>query len=65
MAAIELAIWDLNAKLDDEPAHVTIARAFGRSPEPYPVNAYAAGGYYYAQDSAARLIEIRALPPSR
>ena len=29
-AAIELAVWDLNAKLAGEPAHVTIARHFGR-----------------------------------
>lgn len=45
-AALELACWDLNAKLDDEPACVTVARSFGREPrESVPV--YAAGGYYY------------------
>jgi L-alanine-DL-glutamate epimerase-like enolase superfamily enzyme len=31
-AALELACWDLNAKLSDEPAYVTIARHFGREP---------------------------------
>lgn len=46
-AALELACWDLNAKLDDEPAYATIARRFGRVPiSAVPV--YAAGGYYYA-----------------
>jgi L-alanine-DL-glutamate epimerase-like enolase superfamily enzyme len=46
-AAIELAIWDLNAKLADEPAHATIARAHGRPTEVRDVDVYAAGGYYY------------------
>lgn len=45
--AIELAIWDLNAKLDDEPAYVTIARAHGRPTAARSVDVYAAGGYYY------------------
>lgn len=56
-AAIELAIWDLNAKLADEPAHATIARAFGRPEEPAPVAVYAAGGYYYPEDSRQRLVD--------
>jgi D(-)-tartrate dehydratase len=45
-AALELACWDLNAKLSDEPAFVTIARHFGREPAA-TVAVYAAGGYYY------------------
>jgi L-alanine-DL-glutamate epimerase-like enolase superfamily enzyme len=48
--ALELACWDLAAKLDDEPACATIARRFGRAaapPDP-TVAVYAAGGYYYA-----------------
>jgi len=55
VAAIELAIWDLNAKLADEPAHVTIARAAGRSATRLPIPVYAAGGYYYPGDSLNRL----------
>ena len=46
-AAIEHAIWDLNAKLADEPAYVTIARAFGRKPTENSVEVYTGGGYYY------------------
>ena len=57
MAAIELAIWDLNAKLGDEPACHTIARAFGRAEVAPTMTAYAAGGYYYPSQSAARLKE--------
>ncbi len=53
--AIELAVWDLKAKLAGEPACDTIARRFGRSGAARAVSVYAAGGYYYAGDSTARL----------
>lgn len=46
VAAVELAVWDLNAKLVDEPAAQTIARAFGRPEARAAVPVYAAGGYY-------------------
>lgn len=52
--ALELVCWDLNAKLRDEPACVTIARHAGRdSAASVPV--YAAGGYYYAEGGAEAL----------
>jgi L-alanine-DL-glutamate epimerase-like enolase superfamily enzyme len=54
-AAIELAVWDLNAKLADEPAHATIAQAAGRAVAHWPVDVYAAGGYYYAEGSGHSL----------
>lgn len=54
-AAVELAVWDLLAKHHDEPAHATIARAFGRPPATTGVPVYAAGGYYRPGDSLARL----------
>lgn len=50
--ALELAAWDLNAKLDDEPAHVAIARHYGRQGKAGGVDVYAAGGYYYPDDGA-------------
>lgn len=53
-AALELACWDLNAKLGDEPAYATIARHFGREPAD-AVAVYAAGGYYYPGRSLDRL----------
>lgn len=53
--ALELAFWDLNAKLRDEPACATIARHFGHAMDPRGVATYAAGGYYYPGDSLARL----------
>jgi L-alanine-DL-glutamate epimerase-like enolase superfamily enzyme len=54
-AAIEQAIWDLNAKLADEPAYVTIARAFGRKPAEGSVEVYTGGGYYYAPGTGQTL----------
>lgn len=54
-AAIELAIWDLNAKLNNEPAWKTIARSFSRAGKADGVQTYAAGGYYYPEDSLDRL----------
>ena len=54
VGALELAFWDLNAKLADEPAYATIARHFRREPSP-KVAVYAAGGYYYSQDGLDRL----------
>jgi D(-)-tartrate dehydratase len=54
VAALELALWDLNAKLNDEPAWKTIAAHYGVKPsERMPV--YAAGGYYYPEDNLGRL----------
>jgi L-alanine-DL-glutamate epimerase-like enolase superfamily enzyme len=55
VAALELAVWDLNAKLADEPAYMCIARAAGRSLHVEPIPVYAAGGYYYPGDSLGRL----------
>ncbi len=56
VAALELAFWDLNAKLRDEPACQTIARQFGRVPSD-GVHVYAAGGYYYPGDHTHRLAD--------
>lgn len=57
VGAIELAVWDLNAKLADEPACRTIARRCGRQDESAATDVYAAGGYYYPDDSVERLVD--------
>ena len=56
-AAIELAVWDLNAKLADEPAWATIAQAASRPRTIAPIDVYAAGGYYYAWGSGHSLAD--------
>lgn len=54
VAAVELAIWDLNAKLAGVPAWKLIAEKHGVAARArMPV--YAAGGYYYPEDSLGRL----------
>jgi L-alanine-DL-glutamate epimerase-like enolase superfamily enzyme len=55
LAALELAVWDLNAKLADEPAWSWISKCNATRVERLDVSTYAAGGYYYATDSLARL----------
>lgn len=55
VGALELAVWDLNAKLADEPACRTIARRFALPVDATSTTVYAAGGYYYPDDSVARL----------
>lgn len=59
-AALELACWDLNAKLNDEPAYLTIARHFGRAVPTARVPVYAAGGYYYPGHPDSGLDALRA-----
>jgi len=61
--AIELAVWDLNAKLNDEPAYAAIARKHGpkNGSRSDTVDVYAAGGYYYAPGTGRTLgDELRA-----
>jgi D(-)-tartrate dehydratase len=57
LGALELAVWDLNAKLYEEPAYQNIARYFGRTIERRAMSVYAAGGYYYSGASTHRLRE--------
>ena len=55
VAAIEVATWDLAAKLAEWPAYRLVADAFGR-PAPSPVvKVYAAGGYYSDDGGIAAL----------
>lgn len=56
-SALELAVWDLNAKLVGEPASATIARHFGRARRDEQVAVYAAGGYYYPGEGGEKLVQ--------
>lgn len=55
VAALELAVWDLNAKLLQEPAYKTLRKHFNAAESGASIPVYAAGGYYYPKDSARRL----------
>lgn len=55
VATLELAAWDLNARLAGVPACHHIARTLGLPLPGEGVPVYAAGGYYYPDDSLGRL----------
>lgn len=55
-AVIEMAVWDLNARLKDEPVAATLARAAGRANPSTSIPVYAAGGYY---DNGGHQTKIR------
>jgi D(-)-tartrate dehydratase len=58
VAALEIACWDINAKRRGAPAHRMIAEHFGRPvAENASVPVYAAGGYYYPDDSMQSLAD--------
>lgn len=61
VAAVELAVWDLIAKLADEPAYATISRHVGRPGHERGVPVYAAGGYYSPDGSVDLTDEFRDL----
>jgi L-alanine-DL-glutamate epimerase-like enolase superfamily enzyme len=44
---IDMAAWDLAAKLTEQPLHRYLAERFGNAPAREQVSVYAAGGYYY------------------
>lgn len=61
LGALELAFWDLNAKLENEPAYATIARAFSLETADQGIPVYAAGGYYRGDNNVEALRdELRA-----
>ena len=60
VGGLEMAVWDLAAKIAGEPGHRFIARRYGCAVPPDRVTVYAAGGYYEPTSSLAELrAEIR------
>jgi L-alanine-DL-glutamate epimerase-like enolase superfamily enzyme len=57
VAAIEIATWDLAAKLRGVPLYRLLADRFNGGRFDRRVDVYAAGGYYYPEDGVARLID--------
>jgi L-alanine-DL-glutamate epimerase-like enolase superfamily enzyme len=56
VAAIELAVWDLAAKLQERPLWSLVAEHFGTEADPH-VSVYAAGGYYHPGSTLTTLRE--------
>lgn len=51
VGAIDMALWDLAAKLEERPLYQLLARRFGDGDCSERVSVYAAGGYYYPRGS--------------
>jgi D(-)-tartrate dehydratase len=56
VGTLDMALWDLVAKIADVPLHQHIA-AYGPKTPIKTVKAYAGGGYYYPHDDFARLVD--------
>jgi L-alanine-DL-glutamate epimerase-like enolase superfamily enzyme len=60
MAALDMAVWDLAAKVREQPLYAFIGERYGRSDVSPRVATYAAGGYYYEDGGLEALrAEIR------
>jgi L-alanine-DL-glutamate epimerase-like enolase superfamily enzyme len=60
VAVLDMAIWDLVAKIGEKPLSYVIAERYGSGPPAKKVFTYAAGGYYYPErDLGALKAEIR------
>ena len=55
VGVIDMALWDLVAKLEEKPLHRLIAERYGNGTPDERVAVYAAGGYYYPGDDVSVL----------
>lgn len=55
MAALDMAIWDLVAKIERRPLFRVLADRYGDGQPDPRVEVYAAGGYYYGGEDLLRL----------
>jgi L-alanine-DL-glutamate epimerase-like enolase superfamily enzyme len=65
VGVIDMALWDLVAKLEDKPLYRLLAERYRRGPADERVFVYAAGGYYYPgkgrqalQDEIRRYVDL-------
>ena len=57
VAAVEIAVWDVAAKLAGVPLYRLLADRYNGGRYDTRVEVYAAGGYYYPDDRADRLVD--------
>jgi L-alanine-DL-glutamate epimerase-like enolase superfamily enzyme len=57
VAALEIAVWDIAAKLGGVPLYRLLADRFNGGRFDTHVDVYAAGGYYYPDEGANRLVD--------
>ncbi|HSI79156.1 MAG TPA: enolase C-terminal domain-like protein [Solirubrobacterales bacterium] len=57
VAALEIAVWDVAAKLAEMPLYRLLADRYNGGEHDRDVEVYAAGGYYYPDDGVERLVD--------
>ncbi len=55
VGVIDMALWDIVAKVEERPLAAVLADRFGDGTTDASVSVYAAGGYYYPNDDLGRL----------
>jgi L-alanine-DL-glutamate epimerase-like enolase superfamily enzyme len=55
IGAIDMAVWDVVAKIEEKPLCKVLADAYGNGICDEKVNTYAAGGYYYENNGLEKL----------
>jgi L-alanine-DL-glutamate epimerase-like enolase superfamily enzyme len=56
VGTLDMAIWDLAAKIADEPLNEFLSKRFNRTADT-TIKVYAGGGYYYPTDDIGKLTE--------
>lgn len=60
VGVVDMALWDVVAKIEQQPLHRLLAERFGRGAAEERAFVYAAGGYYYpGKDNSALQDEMR------
>jgi D(-)-tartrate dehydratase len=60
VGTLDMALWDLVAKIEDRPLYAVVADRFGNGAPKSDAYVYAAGGYYYpGKDVQAVVSEVR------
>jgi L-alanine-DL-glutamate epimerase-like enolase superfamily enzyme len=60
VGTVDMALWDLAAKLEDKPLYRVLADRYRNGTADHSVSVYAAGGYYYSgKDISALIDEMR------
>jgi L-alanine-DL-glutamate epimerase-like enolase superfamily enzyme len=57
IGALDMALWDTYAKIEDKPLYQVIGEKFNNGTYDNKIYTYAAGGYYYESDGIYRLKE--------
>lgn len=57
IGAIDMAVWDTVAKIEGKPLYRLLAERYNNGVYDKKIYTYGAGGYYYDEDSDARLTE--------